>query len=341
MDSASLASIAVKRFQQPISTFSIIEEDERYNELVNIQATLTDLGCKNTLIPVSKDGTLDRLRKLIQYHDSPLATVSYYVHSFISEAIAAQGYRVAISGTGADELITGYYDHFNLHLYEMRNHQDYAKCLTSWETHIQPLVRNPHLQKADLYHADPEIREHLFFRNDEFATFLNSGFSETFTEETFTPGLLKNRMLNEMFHEIVPVILHEDDLNSMYYSIENRSPYLDSRLLDFAYSIPPEHLIKNGYAKSILRESVKGILNDKVRLDRQKKGFNASITSLVDFHDKKNRAALLDSSPVFDYLDKERVESLLKNGSIPNSTSKFLFNFLNVKFFLEIHKAAV
>ena len=38
-------------------------------------------------------------------------------------------------------------------------------------------------------------------------------------------------MLNELFNEVVPVILKHDDLNSMYYSIENRSPYLDKNLL--------------------------------------------------------------------------------------------------------------
>ena len=29
---------------------------------------------------------------------------------------------------------------------------------------------------------------------------------------------MRNRMLNEMFHEVVPVILHEDDLNAMHFS---------------------------------------------------------------------------------------------------------------------------
>ena len=38
---------------------------------------------------------------------------------------------------------------------------------------------------------------------------------------------MRNRMLNEMFHEVVPVILHEDDLNAMHFSVENRSPFLD------------------------------------------------------------------------------------------------------------------
>ena len=76
-------------------------------------------------------------------------------------------------------------------------------------------------------------------------------------------------MMNEMFHEVVPVILHEDDLNSMYYSIENRSPFLDRELFEFMYSIPNKYLIKNGYSKYILRQSVKGVLNKNVRNERE------------------------------------------------------------------------
>ena len=70
----------------------------------------------------------------------------------------------------------------------------------------------------------------------------------------------------------------------MKYSVENRSPFLDKKLVEFAFSIPEELLIQKGYGKYILRESLKGILNDKVRLDRNKRGFNASINSLLDLN---------------------------------------------------------
>ena len=39
-------------------------------------------------------------------------------------------------------------------------------------------------------------------------------------------------MLNELSDEIVPVILFSDDLNSMMYSLENRSPFLDKKLVE-------------------------------------------------------------------------------------------------------------
>ena len=51
-------------------------------------------------------------------------------------------------------------------------------------------------------------------------------------------------MLNELFYEVIPVILHHDDLNSMYYSVENRSPYLDKDLFEFANSaLSKENLV--------------------------------------------------------------------------------------------------
>ena len=91
-----------------------------------------------------------------------------------------------------------------------------------------------------------------------------------FDEEQYSNSLLKNRMLNELYNESVPVICNEDDLNSMMHSIENRSPFLNEDLVKFVNKLNPRLFIKNGYNKYLLRNSVKNILIDKVRLDRKK-----------------------------------------------------------------------
>ena len=121
VDSSSLASVASKILNRKISTYSIIDNDDRYNEFENISATLNDLNCEHSFIHVNEIKNMNmRLKKLISYHDGPVATISYLVHSLLSENISKNGYRISISGTGADELLTGYYDHFNLHLYSVR-----------------------------------------------------------------------------------------------------------------------------------------------------------------------------------------------------------------------------
>ena len=147
---------------------------------------------------------------------------------------------------------------------------------------------------------------------------------------------MKNRSLNEIFYETTPVILHEDDTNSMYYSVENRSPFLDSNLLNFLYSIPTEKLIQNGYAKFILRESVKNYLHESVRMDRVKKGFNASITSVFNFSDKNFINELLDEkSKIFDIFDIKKIKKIFMKDLSLNHYSKFIFSFINAKFFLD------
>jgi asparagine synthase (glutamine-hydrolysing) len=336
VDSASLISIAAKQFNYNAAAFSIIDNDERYNENDNIKSTIDDINCKSTLISLSYDNVLPRLRKLTAYHDAPVATITYFIHSMLSEQISESGYRVAISGTSADELFTGYYDHFLLHLNAVRNNVNYNHYLHDWEKNILSFVRNPVFRNPALYNENPDYRDHIYDNSLEFTGFLKEPLDEQFTEELFTTNLLRNRMMNELFHENTPLMLHEDDLNSMFYSVENRSPYLDSKLFEFAYSIPDEYLIQDGYGKYVLREAMNGTLNDKVRLDRRKKGFNASINSLFDFSDKETRDFVIDpKSPVYDLIDLEKVVHLLDINPTPNHYSKFLFSLINTNIFLQ------
>jgi asparagine synthase (glutamine-hydrolysing) len=336
VDSSSLVSIAAKEFNCRPITFSIIDSDERYNEEDNIRATVDDTGCEAHLLLIPQQEALPRLRELIRYHDAPVATITYYVHSMLSEQISKAGYRVAFSGTSADELFTGYYDHFLLHLQELKGSEEYREALSGWEKHIRGFVRNPILRNPQLYSESPLYREHVYDNSVEFSTFLKKDQTEPYMEENYCDSLLRNRMLNELFHESTPVILHEDDLNSMCYSVENRSPFLDRNLFEFAFSIPSRHLIRDGYGKFILREAVRGILNEKVRLDRRKKGFNASINSIINLKSAENRAYLLDqSSELFDIVDRSKIEPLFDLSEAPNHYSKFLFNVINARIFLE------
>ncbi|MCH2197524.1 MAG: asparagine synthase (glutamine-hydrolyzing) [Flavobacteriales bacterium] len=338
VDSASLVSIAAKEFNVTAHTFSIIDNDHRYDEYENIQATIEDTGCESTKVILDpNEDNISRLESLVQYHDAPVATISYFVHSFLSEQIAKNGFKISISGTAADELFTGYYDHFVLHMYEMRNHPEFARFKAEWEKYPLQFVRHPDFRKFDLYFDNPDKRDHIYLNNELFRSQLNKDFHEPFSETKYCDRLLRNRMMNELFNEVVRVILHEDDLNSMKYSLENRSPFLDKGLFEWAYSIPSELLINEGYNKYILRSSMKGILNDQVRLSREKKGFNASINSIFDFKNPEHRAYFLDDSAIYQYFDRSKMEEMLNKEEYPNSYKKFLFNFINAKIFLEQH----
>jgi len=337
IDSTTLAGIAAKRFGQGIHTFSIIDSDERYDELDNIDAQVAFLGCESVKVHTSTEGFFDRLAAQIAYHDGPVATITYYLHAFLSQAIAEHGYRVAISGTAADELFTGYYDHYSMWLAEMSGRPDFARLLEDWRGSYGAYVQNPLLQDPLTFARNPAERGHIILNADLFNGWMVEPFEEPFDETAFTPNLLRNRMLNELFHEATPVILREDDLNSMQYSVENRSPYLDRRLAEFLYTVPSEHLIKDGYAKWLLRAAGDGVVADSVRLDKRKRGFNASIDSLVDRTDPATRDRLLADGPIFGVVRRDALEAFLGGSMKDNSFSKFLFSFISAKLFLDHH----
>ena len=218
----------------------------------------------------------------------------------------------------------------------MRSSVEYNHCLKDWSRNIRPYVRNTDLRCPDLYHQKPSFRDHIFDASNQVNEYFLEPFTEDYSEEYFTENFLRNRMFNELFHEVTPVILHEDDLNSMFYSVENRSPYLDRNLQSFAYSIPTKHLIKNGYGKYVLREALKGTLNEQVRLDKKKKGFNASINNIIDLDDPEVVNYILDeSSEIFQIIDINKISKIIKNKFNENHMSKFIFNVLNIKMFLE------
>ena len=171
VDSAAIVSIAAKEFGANVTTFSIVDDDERYDERENILSTVQDLDCEHHLISASQEKPLERLINLIDYHDAPIATISYFVHSMISEAIDQGGFRVSFSGTSADELFTGYYDHFILHLNEVRNDQNYDQYLNDWSKNIGNFIRNSDLKNPNLYFENPNFRKHIFDGSDELEGF--------------------------------------------------------------------------------------------------------------------------------------------------------------------------
>jgi asparagine synthase (glutamine-hydrolysing) len=335
IDSNSLICTASTIFKYDVHGFTITNTHADFDEQDMVQCVVGRLGVKHTAIPVTPESFLDNLRALVRQHDAPVYTISYYVHWQLQRSIAEHGYRVALSGTGADEIFSGYYDHHNAYLYEMRDTPAFDVALADWKKHLGPIVLNPVLRDPLCFIANPALRDHLYLDADEFGQYLTKPWSEAFDERHFCDSLLRNRMLNELFHESVPQILHEDDLNAMYYSIENRSPFLDRPLVEFGNTIPTRHLIKNGRAKAVLRDAMRGIVPEAVLDNRRKVGFNAPILDLLDVSDPVVRRHVLDDSPIYDHVRRDRIEALIAKRELPNSESKFLFYFLNAKMFLE------
>ena len=340
VDSVSLISIAKKIYDYDVHGFTIVNKDERYDERELIKYTRNSLGLNHTEIPINTDDFLERMQTLVTQHDAPVYTISYYAHWLLQQAIAEQGYKISVSGTAADELFSGYYDHHLLYLHAIQNEPALLHASTNnWVEHVKPIVRNPFLKDPRAFIDNPSTRDHIFLDAAGFSEFLKEPWEEQFSESEYTTSLMRNRMMNELFHEVIPVILHDEDLNSMFFSIENRSPFLDRNLFEFAAMIPDQHLIRDGKAKAVLREAMRGIAPDRIIDNRRKVGFNAPIGDFLDRRNSKVREQIMAESPIFDHVRRDKIEALLYDEMLPNSKSKFLFYFISSKFFAEAYAA--
>jgi asparagine synthase (glutamine-hydrolysing) len=337
VDSNALISLAKRVFDYDVHGFTIQNTDARYEEQELVSRAVSELGIRHTFVDLSSENFVGDLRSLVRAHDAPVITISYFVHWKLMQAIAANGYKISVSGTGADELFTGYYDHHLFFLAEPSVSVAclHAKSLEAWQEHVLPWVRNPHLRDPDVFKRSPDFRGHIYLNASEFSNALVTPWDEPFVETRYCDDNLRNRMFNELFTETVPVILHEDDLNAMYYSIENRSPFLDRGLFDVLARVPTRHLIRGGYTKSLLREAVRGIAPEPILNSRRKVGFNAPILDLLDMSDPAVRAELLSDSPIFDVVKRNAMEAWLDKPQLDDAENKFVFSILSAKMFLE------
>lgn len=339
IDSTTIASIAKRKILKNLETFSIIDnKDIRYNESKNINYLADKLKLKKNYIYSFKKLNFKRLKKQIKYHDAPVFTITSYLQNYLAENISNKKYKVAISGSGADEIFSGYYDHHLMYLYEVRNNNNLFKThLKKWKKNILPNIRNKYFKDENFFFKNKDNRNYIYDHNLELSKFFKKPLKNNFTEKNFVPSLLKNRMLNETFYENIPIFTHSEDLNFMQYSIENRSPFLSRQLFEFMNTVPAKYLMQKGYAKYILREIGKNYLPNQIRLDVKKKGFNASINSLINIQSKEFLDFVNKKSKIYNIIDKKQLLISLKNKSNENYLSKFIFSFISVKIFLEVN----
>jgi len=276
MDSTSITSIAYKVLKTPIRTFSGITGKEKgiYDESEFIDEVVREANAKHQYIVPNPEDIFQIVDEMMNYHDEPICTVTWYSLYLIVKKMKDSKVPVVLNGHGGDELLAGYWDHYHYHFYDLNYSQ---KEIKAWhENHnrdineigkFKTLINNLNTKKIKEINKFPD---YSYIFNDEIRKKFNLNI------ELFTPdstSLLTQRLYKELFFETVPASLRAEDRNTMANSIESRSPFLDYRLIEFSFNLNNKYKIRNGIGKWILRESMKGILPEKVRTRKDKAGF--------------------------------------------------------------------
>jgi len=110
------------------------------------------------------------------------------------------------------------------------------------------------------------------------------------------PVGFSNRLNEHLYKDHTGVLvdlLHYGDAISMSQSLESRLPFMDYRLVEFAFTLPSEFKIKNGLGKYIHRVAMKGIVPDFILNNPIKLGFNSPLVHLFKLEGESSPKATL------------------------------------------------
>jgi asparagine synthase (glutamine-hydrolysing) len=280
IDSSAIVALMQRLSSRPVKTFTIGFDDPAYDESASAETVASYLGTSHTTCHLSQAEVIDLIPKLPSVYDEPFADASQIPTALVSQ-LARRDVTVALSGDGGDEIFGGY----NRYLLGPRV-QAYCDALpralregigqslrsvapSTWDC-LLGLITNSsrprHLGEklhklASVLHAanSGDIYQRLatFWHRD----FPLIGSGESSADSGLDDGIwqldwpfAEQMMLADTLTYLPDDILVKVDRAAMGVSLETRAPFLDHRLFEFAWSLPPGYRIRGLESKALLRQ---------------------------------------------------------------------------------------
>ena len=262
-------------------TYSACYNDLRYDERRYIELVVAATGAKATYTYPDAGGLVKDLESLAWHQEMPFQSTSMYAQYCVMRAARQDGTIVLLDGQGSDEILAGYHSYVGAFSAALLRSGQW----TRWVREMQVYPANPPLSmaatmRASLGHLLPTPVLKLWRRLParSLPDFVNPDLARLARSDREMPYVnvgdpLSTALYVSVFRRGLQALLRYEDRNSMAFSIESRLPFLDPRLVEYAFSLPLEAKIQDGWTKAILRKAMEGRLPDAVRLRRDKMGF--------------------------------------------------------------------
>ena len=318
LDSSAITSAVAKYFPETsFKTFTIFYEGK--NEVDERPWVNHVLQQYPSLTPFYRSPSTDEITSSFDralYHaDVPITGSSPISQYFVMQLAASQKIKVLVDGQGSDEYLAGYMHSFYRYIGGYFRHARISQGLSALIAHRKqqqfPFSKSLDvLMKSMLAGIRPEQSLYnLEYKN--YFPFLGKDNNINFTLPEFNSTRLNDFLYQLTFTTSLPSLLQFEDRNSMAFSIESRVPFLDHRLVEFAFSLPDECKIHEGETKYILRKSLNGLLPDAIAKRRDKKGF---VTPGEIKWLRGPLKFLIESDfNALDFLDKKKIDTLIKD----------------------------
>lgn len=323
VDSSTIVAFAAKNSPYPVETFSVTFPGlDEYDEGAHAREVAQHCGAHHHEFALSPD-LIDALPRVVWHSDEPFAISSAFALYYISK-LARDHVKVALSGDGSDELFAGY----------VWRHVDFPELpgmpLRGVARWINSLPALPSMLRRKLRHAESRDARYV----DSFAAFQTSALSPLLRAD-LREGVAQNWLVNpvqralteaptseqlaqKLYADIrttlVSEMLTKADRMTMAHGLEARVPFLDHKLVEWAFTVPGRHKLAAREGKLLIKKAMEAHLPHEI-LYRRKQGFNVPMPlwmrgGMKDYvrdilsPERTTRRGLLDPRAVTNLLDR-------------------------------------
>jgi asparagine synthase (glutamine-hydrolysing) len=264
--------------REPQKLFSAVYRESVADERSFIGDVSRFVTTKIHCVFPSAAGLWNDIKTFIYYMDEPVSVLNYYVYWCLARITRGQ-VKVAFSGQGPDEFLAGHSDHFVTYLKELWKRKKIPRLLIELVASLNRYGFASIIRHATMMFTSSGARVKKLLE-PQFVVTNNSGRAQR------EDNSLRSALLLDVTQNRLPIHLRVGDRVSSAFSIECRCPYLDHRIIEFAFSLPETQKIRNGWTKYVLRNAMKGFIPEAVR---RKKKFGTPIPLerwMQDLHGK-------------------------------------------------------
>ncbi|HEX2186895.1 MAG TPA: asparagine synthase (glutamine-hydrolyzing), partial [Chloroflexota bacterium] len=298
IDSSAVVAMMQRVAPEPVRTFCLGFQEESWGEQDYAALVARHVGTRHTEAAVPSVPLADALPSIVQALDEPHGDTSAIPMYYLCQATRRQ-VTVALSGDGGDEIMAGYETYVAdvlRPLYRLLPRPVRTglveRAIRAMPASGKKLALDEMLRRFVAGAELPADAAHYSWRSifgqQERMSLLSAGARAVATQHepfeeclALCPNLdtfsgVQRFMYFDLCTWLPNDILVKVDRTSMAHSLEVRSPFLDHRLVEFAFRLPPGWQLHRLRKKYLLRRAMRGILPDSI-IDRRKRGFSAPV----------------------------------------------------------------
>jgi len=345
IDSSVIVALA-SRHTSKLKTFSIGYKDNPFfDETSYAELVAKQYKTEHTVFSLTNNDFLEHLYNVLDYIDEPFADSSA-IPEYILCHYTRRHVTVALSGDGGDEVFAGY----NKHAAEWKMRQSslvnsvVKAGLPVWKTlprsrnnKVTNLFRQLHrfAEGANLPVKERYWRWASFNTRKQADALLHPNSLRQVNTHVLDAEKAKllssftNSDYNEVLQTDMQLVLLSDmlvkvDSMSMANSLEVRSPFLDHKVVDFAFSLPSSYKIDGTMKKKIVQDAFRPMLPAEI-YNRPKHGFEIPLLDWFRnelwglINDDLLKQSFVEEQGIFDVTAIEKLKKKLKSNNPEDS----------------------